>query len=215
MGQLDPRIDRHHVMAEARPPATLRHPPASLTCEPTREAVLRLPALDRWGAALGQTPFDMLDTAPQPAISGSLALLTEPAVAPAVAPAPHPAAARRGILIVEDDPRTAQVLRTALELEHVPGWEIEVAGEGQRALELAARTPPDLVLLDVRLPGMDGAEVYRRLRAGPHGSRVRVLFLSAGTSLDLYQRGIEDGVLLRKPFDVQDLIGLVRALLAA
>jgi DNA-binding response OmpR family regulator len=167
--------------------------------------------LDRAGSATEQVPLDLRDTMPQPAISGSLALVTEPAVVAT----PRPAGARRSILIVEDDPRTADVLRSALELEGEPGWQIEVAGEGLRALELAARIPPDLVLLDVRLPGLDGAEVYRRLRATPKGRRIRVLFLSAGTSLDLYQRGIEDGVLLRKPFDVQDLIRLVRTLLDA
>lgn len=202
--QFDRRYDRVHVRGEARTPILYPDPA-------TRPAVLRVPWLDRLDAELDQMPFDMLDTAPQPAVSGSLALLTQPTVVPAQ----RVSATRRGILIVEDDPRTAHVLRSALELEGEPGWEIEVAGDGMRALELAACTPPELVLLDVRLPGIDGAEVYRRLRATPHGSRIHILFLSAGTSLDLYQRGIDDGVLLRKPFDVQDLIGLVRALFAA
>ena len=207
MRQFEPSDNRRHVVGEPRTPAAFRpsgHPA-------TREAAQRLPVLDRWGAALDQVSVDLLNTAPQPALSGALALLTEPVVEPAS----RPAASRRSVLIVEDDPRTANVLRSALELEGETSWEIEVAGEGLRALELASRTPPDLVLLDVRLPGMDGAEVFRRLRATPQGRHIRVLFLSAGTSLDLYQRGIEDGVLLRKPFDVQDLIGLVRALLVA
>jgi len=65
----------------------------------------------------------------------------------------------------------------------------------------------------VRLPDLDGAEVYRQLRTGPATSGARVLFLSAGTSFDLYQLGIEDGVLLRKPFNMPDLVSLVRALL--
>ena len=208
MGQFEPRYDRRHVVGEPRTLAAFR--PSGQPA--MREATPRLPVLDHWGATLDQVSVDLLDTAPQPALSGAVrALLTEPVAEPA----PRRAATGRSILIVEDDSRTAHVLRSALELEGETGWEIEVAGEGPRALELASRTPPDLVLLDVRLPGMDGAEVYRRLRATPQGRRLRVLFLSAGTSLDLYQRGIEDGVLLRKPFDVQDLIGLVRALLAA
>jgi CheY-like chemotaxis protein len=205
MGQFESSANSRHLWSQARTPAASW--PAAPA--PTHEAVLRLPVHDRRGRSPDQMPLDLLDTAPQPAVSGALALLTDPAVDPA--PLRH--ASRRSILIVEDDARTAGVLRSALELEGEIGWEIEVAGEGTRALELAACTPPDLVLLDVRLPGMDGAEVYRRLRATPRGRRLRVLFLSAGTSLDLYQRGIEDGVLLRKPFDVQDLIGLVRALL--
>jgi CheY-like chemotaxis protein len=148
----------------------------------------------------------------QPATPGALALLE--VTQPAPAPAPLPTAARRTILVVEDDPLTAGVVRTALELEGDPDWSITVAGEGMRALELAAGSPPDVVLLDVRLPGLDGGEVYRRLRASHPTGRMRVLFITAGTSLDLYQRGIDDGVLLRKPFNVQELVGLVRQLLA-
>jgi CheY-like chemotaxis protein len=118
------------------------------------------------------------------------------------------------ILIVEDDARAARAIREMLELEGDPTWNIEVAGDGQRALELAAAAPPRVVLLDVMLPGLDGSEVYRRLRANPLTRATQVLFLSAATSLDLYQRGIEAGVLLRKPFDVRDLVRLVHTLLA-
>ena len=118
------------------------------------------------------------------------------------------------ILIVEDDARAARVIREMLELEGDPTWSIQVAGDGQRALELASAMPPRVVLLDVLLPGLDGGEVYRRLRANPLTRATQVLFLSAATSLDLYQRGIEAGVLLRKPFDVRDLVRLVHTLLA-
>ncbi len=171
----------------------------------TRRAVLRLPVREPWSAA----PAATLSGAFQPLTTGSLALLDEPAELAA----PQPIAVRRHILIVEDDPRAASVLRHALELDGSPDWGVEIASEGMHALELAALTPPDLVLLDVWLPDLDGGEVYRRLRASrPHG-HTRVLFLTAGTSLDLYRRGIDDGVLLRKPFDMQELVGLVRALL--
>lgn len=124
----------------------------------------------------------------------------------------HPADAH--ILIVEDDARAARAIREMLELEGDPTWSIQVAGDGQRALELANAAPPRVVLLDVMLPGLDGGEVYRRLRANPLTRATQVLFLSAATSLDLYQRGIEAGVLLRKPFDVRDLVHLVHTLLA-
>jgi CheY-like chemotaxis protein len=171
-----------------------------------RAALLRLPVREAWPTPLLQP----IDETAHPLVSGSLALLEQPELEIA----PRPVAVRRHILIVEDDPRTAGVLRNALELDGDPAWALEVAGEGQQALELAAQTTPDLVLLDVWLPGLDGAEVYRRLRAGRPAGRTRVLFLTAGTSLDLYRRGIDDGVLLRKPFDIQELVGLVRALLA-
>jgi CheY-like chemotaxis protein len=146
----------------------------------------------------------------EPRTSGSsaLAVLEQPLTLPKRTPV----AARRRILIVEDDPRVAQVIHESLALEGEADWSVEVATEGARALALAYAAPPDLVLLDVRLPDLDGAEVYRRLRAGAKTSGARVLFLTAGASFDLYQRGIEDGVLLRKPFDLETLVSLVRAL---
>ncbi|HLY31019.1 MAG TPA: response regulator [Ktedonobacterales bacterium] len=127
---------------------------------------------------------------------------------------PHPITADQHILIVEDDARVADVIRTALELENEPRWAVHVAREGAHALDLAKLTPPQVVLLDVGLPGLeDGAEVYRRLRANPDTEATRVLFLTAATSHDLHQQGIDGGVLMRKPFDVQDVVRLVRAML--
>jgi CheY-like chemotaxis protein len=130
-------------------------------------------------------------------------------------PLPFPETGSPRILIVEDDATAAGAIRAALELEGEAGWDIQVAGGGHRALELASAVPPEVVLLDVGLPDVDGAEVYRCLRANPLTARTRVLFLSGATSLDLHHRGIDGGVLLRKPFDVQALAGLVRTLLAA
>jgi CheY-like chemotaxis protein len=172
--------------------------------------LLHLPFRERPAAPGASVAFEPAASASAPLVSGSLALLDEPRHQTT----PHPVAVKRHILIVEDDPRAAAVLRDALELEGDPAWAIEIASEGVHALELAARTPPDLMLLDVWLPGLDGGEVYRRLRAGHATRHTRVLFLTAGTALDLYHCGIDDGVLLRKPYDVQELMGLVRALLA-
>jgi CheY-like chemotaxis protein len=140
---------------------------------------------------------------------------TEPTLTLVEQPTPQPATASPRILIVEDDPGAAGFIREALELEGGAGWDIHVAPGGQQAIELASALPPEVVLLDMGLPDVDGAEVYRRLRANPITARARVLFLTAFTSLDLHQHGIDGGVLLRKPFDVQALAGLVRTLLAA
>jgi two-component system, OmpR family, phosphate regulon response regulator PhoB len=123
------------------------------------------------------------------------------------------ATTRHHILIVEDDSRVAGMIQTSLELEGEPDWAVEKACGGKHALELAGATSPDLVLLDVWLPDLDGAEVYHQLRSNPKTRDTRVLFLSAGTSLDLFQHGIEDGVLLRKPYHMPELVSLVRALL--
>jgi len=140
---------------------------------------------------------------------GALALLDQPLPDAALTPV----TTRCHILIVEDDSQVASVIRAGLELEGETDWVVQSAGEGLGALEMAGATPPDVVLLDVRLPGLGGAEVYRHLRANQKTRGARILFLSAGTSFDLHQLGIEDGVLLRKPFDVRDLVNLVRALL--
>lgn len=123
-------------------------------------------------------------------------------------PQPH-------ILIVEDDPCAAHAIRDTLTLEGEPHWNIQVAEGGERALALAAARPPNVVLLDVGLPDLDGAEVYRRLRTHPRMGGTHVLFLTAATSLDLYQRGVDAGVVLRKPFEMRELVGLVRTLVAS
>src|SRR5690349_1590802 len=144
---------------------------------------------------------------------GALALLD--ATATETQPALRRLPAHRRILIVGVDPLVAGVMRNALELEGDAAWDVRLAAEGARALELARAASPDVVLLDVRLPGLDSAEVNRRLRANPRTRRAIVLFLTAGTTLDLVRRGIEDGVFLRKPFDVLELARIVRALLEA
>ncbi len=157
---------------------------ASVNSHPGTHGALALVELDH---------LDQLDTQPLPQVR-SVAL-------------------RRHILVVEDDSRVSSVIRAALELEGEPDWAVQLAGGGKPALELAGATPPDLVLLDVRLPDLDGAQVYHRLRSNPSTHGARILFLSAGTSYDLFKLGIEDGVLLRKPFDVPELVSLVRTLL--
>jgi CheY-like chemotaxis protein len=173
----------------------------------SRGNVLLLPSHQRRGGAAA-----VAEPSPARYVAGSLALLEQPAVAPL--PAPRPIAARKQILIVEDDAGAATAIRSALELDGDAEWGVAVARDGLRALELLTRRAPDVLLLDVRLPGLDGGEVFRRLRAGDPAGHTRVLFLSAATSLDLHRQGIDDGVLLRKPYDMQDLVELVRALLA-
>jgi two-component system response regulator RegX3 len=113
------------------------------------------------------------------------------------------------ILVVDDEPSITEFVSYNLKKE---GWEVEVAENGDDALALAAATPFDLVVLDVMLPGMDGYEICRRLRAS---SSVPVLFLSArDTELDKVV-GLEIGGddYLAKPFGVRELTARVKALL--
>ena len=113
------------------------------------------------------------------------------------------------ILIVDDEPSITEFVSYNLRKE---GHSVEVASDGDTALALADREPFDLIILDVMLPGMDGYEICRRIRAR---SSVPVLFLSArDTELDKVV-GLEIGGddYLAKPFGVRELIARVKALL--
>jgi two-component system alkaline phosphatase synthesis response regulator PhoP len=114
------------------------------------------------------------------------------------------------ILIVEDNPDLAYGLRTGLEIE---GYEVQVAEDGETGLERARAWSPDLVMLDLMLPGMDGYRVLRTLREG--GSDVPVLILTArGEEADKvlgFRLGADDYV--TKPCGVLELLARVGALL--
>ncbi|HMT20180.1 MAG TPA: response regulator transcription factor [Promineifilum sp.] len=113
------------------------------------------------------------------------------------------------ILVVEDEERIRQFLQRGLGFE---GYRVEAAPYGPTALELARDNPPDLVLLDLMLPGMDGLEVCRRLRAV---SDVPILMLTAKEAIDDRVAGLDAGAddYLVKPFAFDELMARVRALL--
>ncbi|HNS39022.1 MAG: response regulator transcription factor [Anaerolineae bacterium] len=113
------------------------------------------------------------------------------------------------ILVVEDEERIRQFLQRGLGFE---GYRVQAAADGPTALELARENPPDLVLLDLMLPGMDGLEVCRRLRAV---SDVPILMLTAKEAIDDRVAGLDAGAddYLVKPFAFDELMARVRALL--
>jgi len=113
------------------------------------------------------------------------------------------------ILVVDDDARLAAALRRALAYE---GYTVEVAADGPGALAGARDRPPDLVVLDGMLPGLDGVEVCRRLRAG---SDVAILMLTARDGVADRVAGLDAGAddYLVKPFAHDELLARVRALL--
>jgi DNA-binding response OmpR family regulator len=116
----------------------------------------------------------------------------------------------RRILVVEDNPDLAFGLRNNLEIE---GYTVEVAEDGMRGLDLALRTSPDLVVLDLMLPGLDGYRVLQGLRG--QGSTVPVLVLTArGDEADKV-RGLKLGAddYVTKPFGLLELLARVEALL--
>ncbi len=113
------------------------------------------------------------------------------------------------ILVIEDEERIANFLRRGLAYE---GYQVDVAHDGQAGLALARDYPPDLVVLDWMLPGIDGIEVCRRLRSG--GS-VPIIILTARDSLSDKVQGLDAGAddYLVKPFDFEELLARIRALL--
>src|SRR5687768_9472633 len=116
---------------------------------------------------------------------------------------------RRRVLVVDDDARLGASLRRALAYE---GYSVDVAVDGSDALVEARDRPPDLVVLDVMLPGLDGVEVCRRLR---QGSDVPVLMLTARDAIADRVAGLDAGAddYLVKPFAHDELLARVRALL--
>lgn len=118
--------------------------------------------------------------------------------------------ASANILIVEDDATIARFVE--LELTHA-GFEVRKATDGKRGLEAVADAEPDLLILDLMLPEIDGLEVARTLRAQGHAFPILMLTARAETQ-DLvtgFDAGADD--YLRKPFEIPELLSRVRALL--
>ena len=110
------------------------------------------------------------------------------------------------LLIVEDEPNIRELLATSLQFA---GFEVVTAGDGKGAIDAAARHDPDLVVLDVMLPDMDGFEVTRRLRDS--GRRAPIVFVTARDSVDDKIKGLTvggDGY-VTKPFSLEEVVARV------
>ncbi|MDE3068732.1 MAG: hybrid sensor histidine kinase/response regulator [Verrucomicrobiota bacterium] len=120
---------------------------------------------------------------------------------------------RARILVVDDQPANLQIVGSIL---GNLGHEIVPALDGPTALKRMAARLPDLILLDLILPGMDGCEVCRRLKANPEWSDVPIIFLSAADDKDLIVRALDAGGVdyITKPFNHAELISRVRTQLA-
>jgi DNA-binding response OmpR family regulator len=117
------------------------------------------------------------------------------------------------ILVVDDDVETLRLVGLMLQRQ---GFEIVVANSGAKALSQAAREHPDLILLDVMLPDVDGYEVTRELRKDPQIGTTPILMFTARTQLDAKMQGYEAGVddYLTKPVHPVELVARIKALLA-
>jgi DNA-binding response OmpR family regulator len=116
------------------------------------------------------------------------------------------------ILIIDDEPNIVLSLEFLMKRE---GFEVAVAGDGEAALRAMAERRPDVVILDVMMPRLNGFEVCRRIRAEPALAGVRVLMLSAKGRETEVKKGLELGAdaYVTKPFSTRDLVAEVRRLL--
>ncbi len=121
----------------------------------------------------------------------------------------QPTSAREEILVVDDTPASLRLL-TELLTQH--GYRVRPADDGALALKSVAAKTPDLILLDVNMPGMDGYEVCRRLKADEKSSRIPVIFISAFGDTRQKVTGFEAGGLdyITKPFEAEEVLARVR-----
>lgn len=119
----------------------------------------------------------------------------------------------RRILVVDDDPDIRRI--AGLALDRIGGFEVTLAVDGAEAVERARMDPPDLVLLDVSMPGMDGPATLAALRAADATARVPVVFFTATSNDSEVARLVALGAagVVPKPFEVGDLPRRVRSIL--
>lgn len=115
------------------------------------------------------------------------------------------------VMVIEDEPLLSELLTMALKAE---GWQVVTASHGVDALSLAKRERPDVAIVDVMIPGIDGVEVVRRMRA--RGDDTLVLFLTAKDALDDKIAGLSAGGddYVTKPFSLEEVMLRVRGMIA-
>jgi|TARA_R110000803_G_scaffold41084_4_gene88503 two-component system alkaline phosphatase synthesis response regulator PhoP len=119
---------------------------------------------------------------------------------------------RPKVLIAEDEETIVESLSFLMEKE---GYDVSVATDGQTAIKMITRDIPDMVLLDVMMPGCDGFEVVRAVRADPKTKPIPIMMLTAKTREVDRRKGLELGVddFVTKPFSTRDVVSRVKALL--
>lgn len=122
------------------------------------------------------------------------------------------ASRRRTIVYVEDNPANVALMHGVV--EDLDGFELLAAPTAEAGIDLILRQRPDLVLMDINLPGMSGTEAMRRLRQWSETEKVPVIALTAAVMADQQAQTIEAGFhrCLTKPVDIDELVSILRAL---
>lgn len=119
----------------------------------------------------------------------------------------------RRILVVDDDPRLLHVVAMYLSIE---GYEVDTAVNGDEGLRLLEQRRPDLVILDVMMPGIDGLEACRRIKSNPETRAIPVVLFTALSRTDDVENGRAAGAnrFINKPFSLIGLGAVIRSFLA-
>jgi CheY-like chemotaxis protein len=120
----------------------------------------------------------------------------------------------RKVLVVDDEPHIVRLVSFALS-NH--GFDVIDAADGEEAIELARQEQPDIILMDVMMPVMDGLEASRRLKGDPKTAAIPIVMLSAKSQQYEQEAGLEGGAerYIVKPFTPKELVGEVHAILDA
>lgn len=119
---------------------------------------------------------------------------------------------KKKILVIEDDPDISKTLHLSLKME---GFDVLIAKEGKQGLNMAKTESPNLLLLDLRLPGLPGEEICRELRKDPLYEKLPIIMLTAkDTDVDkVIGRVIGANYYMPKPFDMEELLSRIHALI--
>ena len=115
------------------------------------------------------------------------------------------------IAIVEDDARLAAMFRDLL--TRAGNWRLHIFSDGQEARTSLPELKADLILLDVGLPNLDGASLFKILRGHSNTKNTPIIVITGSHDWELHRMGVQTGLLLRKPFEMEELLRMIKALL--
>ncbi|HTI15270.1 MAG TPA: response regulator [Dictyobacter sp.] len=118
---------------------------------------------------------------------------------------------RKLIAVVEDDPHLAEMFCNIFKL--LGQWRLRIFADGQTAKDQLPELGADLILLDVGLPGLDGGSLYKILRGHSNTKHTPIVVITGSHDWELHRMGLQAGLLLRKPFSIQELVSIIHALL--